>query len=113
MSEGTSALNVTEAPKPARNRRKTRPAPKAKETDHQVMTGALKAFGHIRLSVYVKIRHPNVAKYVGFRDSGITIDAPTLELAEEFPDRLKTAVAKLAQDMGMKLRRVVMVDKAD
>jgi hypothetical protein len=116
VSNGTpapEAVQEPKAPRPPKAGRKHAPVVKKKETDQTVMQKTLEAHGTIRLNVYVKIRHHNVATYVGFRNSGITVDAPTLKLAREFPERLKSVVARLAQDMGLTLPRAVMVDKTD
>lgn len=105
------AEKVFKAGRPTKRKPNPPPVVVRKETNQEIITKAINRHGRVRLNVYVKMKHPDSDTYLGFKGSGMTVDAPTAELAHEFPKRLKDAIVRLAREMGLNLPDLVIVER--
>ena len=75
-----------------------------KLSNFEILRDAFEKYGKITLRIYLSIKSERGA-FDGFHGTTILIEAPSVEVAQEFPQKLRDAVAKVAEELGMKARR--------
>jgi hypothetical protein len=72
-----------------------------KATNEEILRDTIAKRGYVKLNVSLCIQYGD--GYAGYQGASTTIIVPTLELAEEFPERLREAIKKLAAVMGLEV----------
>jgi hypothetical protein len=76
-----------------------------KATNFEIMRDAFEKYGNVTINISLKIKSANPSSFAGFNGTGITVVAPSVEVAEKFPEALRNAIAKIAQEFNMTAKR--------
>jgi|ERR1700688_1027007 len=71
-----------------------------KASNFEVMRDSFQKFGDVRIRLSLTMRSED-GVYLGFNNTSIIVVAPTIEAAQAFPEKLRDAVAKLIEELGM------------
>jgi hypothetical protein len=71
-----------------------------KASNFEVIRDAFEKHGNVKLRLSISILSKD-SVLLGFNQTSITIVAPSVETAQEFPEKFRDAIAKLAKELGM------------
>lgn len=80
------------------------------QTNEQVMRALVKKYGHIAISLTIRLKDPKTGQYGHYRGGSVNVQAGNPEDAIAFAENLKKHAIKTAHDSGLVLPGLVVVD---